>query len=491
MEGKREATVNQRKTRIVCTIGPASSSPALLARLVHAGMDVARLNLAHGDRERHLRWSRDLRAAADRAGRPVALLCDLGGPRIRTGELAAGPVELRAGERWTVTPGPVPTRPGLISVNYPAIARDLGPGGRILLADGTIELVVAARRGRDLLCRVVAGGALGARKGVNLPGVPTRLPSLTRKDLLDLDLAIAIGADYLALSFVRSAADLNALSRALRARGARIPILAKIEKPQALADLPAILDACDGVMVARGDLGVELSPEKVPLAQKMIIAAANRAGKPVITATQMLESMTQSPRPTRAEASDVANAILDGTDAVMLSEETSVGRYPVEALRMMGLIALEAESALPAGPLLRRAVDHRSTGIPDALAGAACLAAQTLGLAAIVAFTRTGGTAALAAQNRPAVPVIAVTHDPAVQRRMALHRGVVSLLLPERDDIDAMIAEAERALLRRRLLRGGETIAILSGLPLHVAGRTNMLKLHVAGKSRGPGGRRG
>jgi pyruvate kinase len=342
--------MRRRKTRIICTIGPASSSPSVLERLIRAGMDAARLNFAHGSPAGHGRTVTRVRVLARRLGRPVALIQDLAGPRLRTGALAGAPVEMARGETWTVTGRRVRTRKGLIGVSHRAIAREIGKGARILIADGTLELKVITRRGEDLICRVTAGGILGAHKGVNLPGARLRLPSLTARDRRDLALGVAMGVDLVALSFVRASRDVISLRRELARRGACIPILAKIETPAALEDLGGIIDACDGLMVARGDLGVEMALEKVPGAQKTIIAAANRAGKPVITATQMLESMVSSPRPTRAEASDVANAILDGTDAVMLSEETSVGRYPVEAVRMMVRIIRETEKGFLPNP---------------------------------------------------------------------------------------------------------------------------------------------
>ncbi len=468
----------RRKTRIVCTIGPASSSPAVIERLMRAGMDAARLNFAHGTAAGHRRTAAAVRALSRRLDRPVALIQDLPGAKIRTGPLAREPVELVRGETWTVTGRRVRTRKGLIGVSHPAIARDLARGDRILISDGTLELRVSSRRGKDLLCRVKAGGTLGANKGVNIPGVRLRLPSLTARDRRDLALGLALGVDFVALSFVRSARDVHALRRELKRRRSPAAVLAKIERPEALANLAEIIAASDGVMVARGDLGVELPPEKVPLAQKRIIREANRAGKPVITATQMLESMTESLRPTRAEASDVANAILDGTDAVMLSEETSVGRYPVEAVMMMDRIAREAEKDIIPSPL-RPSPRGRADGIPGAIAEAACMAAETLDLSAIIAFTRTGSTAALAARRRPPVPVLAFTPDPRVRRRLMLFSGVFPFPILDRGGFDRMIGRVEKVLREKKLLRRGDLVAVVSGLPLHLPGRTNALKLHV------------
>ena len=338
-----------RKTKIVCTIGPASASREMLKKLILAGMNVARLNFSHGTYEEHEKVVRAVRSLSEKLGKPVAILQDLQGPKIRTGRFEGGSVVLEAREEWVVTPRRTVGKKGTLPVNYPGIANELGKGDRILLSDGEMELEVLARKGPDLLCRVITGGVLGERKGVNLPDVKTVLPSLTKKDKKDIEFGIGMGVDYMALSFVRSGKDVLALKRVLKSKGAAIPVISKIEKPQALEHLEAILDASEGVMVARGDLGVELSPEKVPMAQKRIIRMANEKKKWVITATQMLESMTERARPTRAETSDVANAILDGTDAVMLSEETSVGRYPVASVKMMDRIARETERAFPSG----------------------------------------------------------------------------------------------------------------------------------------------
>jgi pyruvate kinase len=485
--GKRQAEVpmNPRKTKIVCTIGPASASRDMLKRLILAGMNVARLNFSHGTYEDHAKVVLTLRSLSARLRRPVAVLQDLQGPKIRTGRFEGGSVVLKPKEEWLVTPRNEVGKPGIIQVSYRRIAEELGKGDRILLADGEMELEVLARKGSDLRCCVITGGTLGERKGVNLPGVKTVLPSLTKKDKQDLQFGIEMGVEYMALYFVRSGKDARALNRALKSRGADIPVISKIEKPQALEDLEGILEASDGVMVARGDLGVELSPERVPIAQKRIIRMANQKNKWVITATQMLESMTDHPRPTRAETSDVANAIIDGTDAVMLSGETSVGRYPVGSVRMMDRIARATEKEFPAGVHAAPSRERPAAGIPDAISLAACTAADSLGLKAICAFTKSGFTAGLVSKHRPTVPIFAFTHDPAVQRRLCLYWGVSARIVPIKRHTEAMIEAMEEQLLKERLVRKGDQVAIVAGIPLMIGGIANLLKLHAIGEGQG------
>ena len=475
--------MQMRKTKIICTIGPATASRKMLKKLILAGMNVARLNFSHGTHEEHRKAVVAIRSISEGLRKPVAILQDLQGPKIRTGLLEGGSVEMKAREEWIVTPRKAVGGKGLIHVSYPRIAEELGKGQRILLADGEMELEVISRKGTDLLCRVITGGTLGERKGVNLPGVKTVLPSLTNKDREDLAFGIGMGVDYMALSFVRSGEDVRALKRALKSRGANIPVISKIEKPQALEDLEAILDASDGVMVARGDLGVELSPEKVPMAQKRIIRMANEKSKWVITATQMLESMTDHVRPTRAETSDVANAILDGTDAVMLSEETSVGRYPVSAVRMMDRIARETEGEFPAGISTVPSRQRPARSIPDAISLAACTASDSLGLKAICAFTQSGFTAGLVSKHRPTVPIIAFTPDPGVQRRLSLYWGVSARIMPLKKHAEAMVESMEEQLLRDRLARKGDQVAVVAGVPLMIGGIANLLKLHTIGEA--------
>ncbi len=473
--------MKQRKTKIVCTIGPASSSRKMLRKLMMAGMNVARLNFSHGTHAEHRKVLESVRALAKTMNRPVAVMQDLQGPKIRTGKIKGGSLELKAGEEFVITSRQILGEPGIVSSTYGGIIKDLDKGHAILIDDGLMELKVVAKNKTDLVCKVVTGGILHESKGINLPGVKTRIPSLTKKDKQDLRAGIEMGIDYVALSFVRSAKDVKVLKGELKRLEADVPVIAKIEKPQALEDLDEILDACEGIMVARGDLGVELSPEKVPIAQKMMIRKANLKRKLVITATQMLESMTDHPIPTRAEASDVANAILDGTDAVMLSAETSVGRYPVKTVQMMERIAIQAETDCSA----EKHSYPKTSSFPDAISESACLAAENLGLKAIVAFSQSGFTARLISKYRPSVPIIALTHDEGVQRQMTLYWGVDPIVMPLLESTDRLISAVEDLLLKQKLLRKNDRIALLSGIPLEVRGKTNMLKLHVVGELGG------
>jgi pyruvate kinase len=470
-----------RKTKIVATIGPASASEERLEALMLAGMDVARLNFSHGTHEAHAAAFQSIRAISARLGRPVAILQDLSGPKIRTGALQGGqPVRLVDGAEITITTEPLVGTAALIATTYAHLADDLKPGDRVLLADGLMELTVLSSEGGLVRCRVVHGGLLGEHKGINLPGVLLSAPAVTEKDIDDLAFGVSLGVDYVAVSFVRQAEDLRQVRHLLRERGADTPVIAKIEKPEAVKNLDAILGACEGVMVARGDLGVEVSPEKVPMLQKQIIEAANRHGDLVITATQMLESMVSNPRPTRAEASDVANAILDGTDAVMLSAETAVGQYPVEAVGMMSRIALEAEaSGRAAGP-----VAHNRRSYAQAIAHAACSIAGDLDFKAICALTQSGATARLVSKERPTAPILAFTNQPRVHNRLALLWGVTPLPLDFAGSTDAVIRRVETELLARGLAAAGDSVVVLGGSPLAAKGATNFLKAQkVAGGS--------
>jgi pyruvate kinase len=464
-----------RKTKIVCTIGPASRSRENLEALVLAGMDVARLNFSHGKREEHATVIQDLREISARLGRPVAILQDLCGPKIRTGALQGGAaVELVTGAEIVVTIEPVVGNASLISTTYAHLPADVSPGNRILLADGAMELEVLSVEEAAVRCRVIHGGMLGEHKGMNLPGVHLSTPALTDKDIADVKFGLARGVDYIAVSFVRKADDLRQLRALLCEVGADTPVIAKIEKPEAILHLEAILEVCEGVMVARGDLGVEANPEKVPILQKQIIDAANRCGAFVITATQMLESMIENPRPTRAEASDVANAILDGTDAVMLSGETSVGKYPVECVQMMERIALEAEASGRGCPPAR----HGRRGYPHAIAHAACSIAGELELSAICAFTQSGYTAQLVSKERPAIPVLAFTHHRHIFNRLALCWGVSPVLSEFVNGLEDLFESVGTHVLRQNLARPGDSVVVLGGMPLADRGVTNFLKIH-------------
>jgi pyruvate kinase len=470
-----------KKTKIVCTIGPASCGEDKLAAMIVGGMDVARLNFSHGTHEEHARVIRSVRTISARLGRSVAILQDLCGPKIRTGALqGGGAVHLVDGAEITITTRPVPGNASLIATAYARLPADVNPGDGILLADGLMELQVLRKDATSVTCRVVHGGLLGEHKGMNLPGVKLSAPAITEKDVADLDFGLAQGVDYVAVSFVRQADDLLQLRRLLQERNADLPIIAKIEKPEAVQNLEAILTACDGVMVARGDLGVEMNPEKVPILQKQIIEAANRHGALVITATQMLESMIGNPRPTRAEASDVANAILDGTDAVMLSAETSVGHYPVEALQMMVRIALEAEASGRGYAV----TGQLRSAYPQAIAHAACTIAGDLELKAICAFTQTGRTARLVSKERPKAPILAFTHDRRVFNLVALYWGVSPLLVDFAGSTEDLFHCVETELLSRRLASSGDSVVVLGGLPLAAKGTTNFLKIQMVANGR-------
>ena len=463
-----------RRTKIICTLGPATGSLEKIRELIRAGMDVARLNFSHGTPETHARFAQWVRQASRDVGRPVALLQDLGGPKIRTGTLGARrSVALRQGQRFWLTAKETEGSSRRVSISYPRLARDVRRGNKILLDDGLIELRVVDKKGDEVETEVVQGGLLKEHKGVNLPGVRLRVEALTEKDEADLAYGIGLGVDYVALSFVRRAGDVRRVKQILRGRKAAIPVIAKLEKPEAIENLDAILAVSDGVMVARGDLGVEMAPERVPLIQKRIIQRAAQMRLPVITATQMLESMTLHLRPTRAEASDVANAILDGTDAVMLSGETASGRHPIEAVEMMSRIAEEADQTRPETDLRRRG---RSLDIAETVCESVVHAAQILKVRAIIAFTRSGSTAELISKYRPSRPVYAFCHEERIACRAALYWGVVPLVLPLELDADSTLAEAEADLLRRRLISPGDVLAVVAGSP-GKPGQTNQMKL--------------
>jgi pyruvate kinase len=470
-----------RRTRIVCTIGPASSSPSVLRAMIHAGMDVARLNFSHGDHATHRQVAADVREAAEATGRPIALLGDLQGPKIRTGPLESAFMRLVRGRTVTLTgesraPG-MPQVDGHIEVSHPELVAALHRGDRVLLDDGRIELVVRSVTAGQAECSVVRGGLLGERKGVSVPGRPLPMPALTEKDIADLKLAVELGVDYVALSFVRRPEDILACQEHLGGLSCKAPVIAKLEKLEAIRNLGKILEVADAVMVARGDLGVELKLGDLPAVQKEVIDRANRAGVPVITATEMLESMVTSNRPTRAEASDVANAIWDGTDAVMLSQETSVGAHPVEAVRAMARICLSAQRH----PTFERARQPwREPGqIGSAIAHAAATAADELGARVIIAFTESGTTALRCSKARPRVPVVAASPHPEVLRKTALYSGIIPLLVSPGKDTDQMVANATEAARESGLVRPGDTVVVVAGVPVGLAGQTNLLKVET------------
>jgi pyruvate kinase len=485
--------MTMRKAKIVCTIGPASGSPEMLDRLIESGMDAARLNFSHGTHESHGRAIKAIREAASRRRAAVSIMQDLQGPRIRVGALSEAGMEVHPGQvvrlvtmDWR-SGGQIGAHSAAaaslpeIPVMYPNLAKDLRPGAQVLIDDGSIELLVTRLGGGSVECKVMAGGRIRSHKGINLPGTRITTPTITEKDRDDLRFGIAHGVDYLAFSFVRGPEDVQAAKRLISECGGDLPVIAKIERAEAVASLDAILDLADGVMIARGDLGVELGPEAVPILQKQIIAQANRRRRLVITATQMLESMTYRNRPTRAEASDVANAVFDGTDALMLSAETAVGEHPVEAVRVMDRIARAAEEEAErcrdrAG---RRAAPPGSQmSFPEAICEAAATAASVTKADAIVAFSEGGPTALLMSKQRPAAPIFALTPFEPVRRRMALYWGTTPHTMPQIDGTDERVREAERRLKEEGHLRTGQQIVILSGTVVGRPGGTNLMKLH-------------
>ncbi|HUT74948.1 MAG TPA: pyruvate kinase [Armatimonadota bacterium] len=470
-----------RRTRIVCTLGPATDSRRVQHALIAAGMDVARLNFSHGTHQQHARNLASIRRLADELDRPVSILQDLCGPKLRIGEFAAGEVHLRRGQTFTLTPRAVTGDLAGVRVAFPGLAQHLRAGERVMLADGAIELRVTSIADGDIVCRVVNGGALGSHQGLNLPDTVLPVGAVTRKDLRDLDFGLAHEVDWVAMSFVRSAEDLAPLRRRMKRRGRVVPIIAKIEKHEAVRTLDDILAAADGLMVARGDLGVEMPLDRVPGIQKDIIRRCNLAGKPVITATQMLQSMIASPRPTRAEVADIANAILDGSDAVMLSGETAVGKYPVRAARMMEKVARRAEGLLDFDAIRREKSLIVSTTPTDAISESCVAIAHDLGAKAILVSTSSGHTARMVSKNRPRAPIIAVTSSAQTYRRLPLIWGVRPLLVAASRNTDQMLARAQTAAKAHGYVKDGDLVVISAGVPVGIPGHTNLIKVQVIG----------
>lgn len=464
----------RRRTKIVATIGPATRSPKALRQLLEAGVDVIRLNFSHGTHEEHRQSIKDTRLIAHDLGRPIAILQDLQGPRLRIGTFGSPSVMLGPGRRFTLTTKAIEGNVDMVSIGYEGLPAEVKPGDMILIADGQIRLRVSRTTSTDIECEVVTGGPISAHKGVNVPGVSLMAPALTEKDIEDLAFGLEHNVDFVALSFVRGPDDATKIRTAMAKYRKRVPIIAKIERSEAIDNIDAILRAFDGVMVARGDLGVEMGPERVPLLQKAIISRATALLKPVITATQMLESMVSHPTPTRAEASDVANAILDGTDAVMLSEETSIGSYPIEAVRYMDKIAAEADR-IPAH------VTPPSFGAADparAVIRAGHDLAQEVQAKAIVIFTSTGRTAQIMAKYRPNLPAFAYTHESEVYQRLALSWGITPVQTPFTVQTNEMMDYIEVSLVEAGLVKPGESIVFIGSAPLASKGRTNFLRLH-------------
>lgn len=472
----------QRRTKIICTIGPATSKVSVIQRLIRAGMDVARLNFSYGSFEEHAGLIKKIRNASRRTGREVAILIDLPGPKYRIGRLRGGQVLLRRRSRVRLTAADVEGDSGLLPVNLPALATDIRRGDRVLLADGAMQLRVEEVKGDEVICRVVVGGLLLAGKGLVVPGMRSSLPFVTEQLRQALLFAIGQRPDYLALSFVTTGADIAAVKAIMAEHGADIPIISKIERGEAVRNFKSILDASDGIMVARGDLGVEISLEKVPLVQKDFIKECNRTGKPVITATEMLESMVNSLRPTRAEATDVTNAILDGTDAIMLSAETSVGKYPVPAVQTMAKIARAAEKGIQYDRILAERRDWLERETDELISYSACQTARSLRASAIVAFTQSGSTAMRVSKYRPSVPVLALTPGEDVSGRLVLYWGVRTYRIAASGTVDELFAAGARIARELGVAAPGSLIIITAGIPIGETGTTNMLKVERIGR---------
>lgn len=462
------------KTKIVCTIGPASETPETIRELIANGMRVARLNFSHGTQSDHEKKIHIIRKIAEDLGKPVAILQDLGGPKIRVGHIPDPGVRLEPGRHIILTTQTVEGSEQRISVSYPLLGEELKAGDRILLADGFLELRVRSVNGSEIHCEVITGGVLTSHKGINLPTGTIRMPSMTDKDREDLHFGLGHDVDYIALSFVRTAADIRNIKEIIHQENKNTPVIAKIEKHEAIDHYEDILDAADAIMVARGDLGVEIPLEEVPIIQKRLIQKANALGKPVITATQMLRSMVDAPRPTRAEASDVANAVLDGTDAVMLSEETATGNYPIQAVRYMIRIVAEAEKTYPHDQYFKMVPEKE---ISDAVTYAVCVLADHLDATAILAPTQSGRTAIQISRFRPKQPIIAFTPSLTTVRRLSLFRGIYPHLILDPRDTDDMIEKVSKRAVETGDLSEGDLAVITAGHPVWVAGTTNMIRV--------------
>ncbi|HEY8476891.1 MAG TPA: pyruvate kinase [Chloroflexota bacterium] len=464
-----------RRAKIVCTLGPSTNTPEVLRALLRAGMDVARINFSHGTHESNGRLIELARQAAAEEGVPLAILQDLQGPRLRLGEIEGGQVEVADGDELVLTTEPMLGSARRISVTGIDLPGHVAPGDRILLDGGAVEVVVSNVRPGEVETRVISGGTLRSRVGINLPGVTLKIPALTEKDRADLAFGLRMDVDYVAMSFVRTGAEVRELRVLMERLGRVVPIIAKIEKREAVANFEEILEEADGIMVARGDLGVEMPMEEVPLLQKHFIHRSRAVGKPVITATQMLDSMIREPRPTRAEVADVANAILDGTDATMLSGETAIGQYPVQSVRTMARIAEVAERALPYASYLEEMVRTRASTITEAIGEATASIARELSVAAVIPITQSGYTARMVAKYRPVAPIYAVTPNVETQRRLSLVWGVRALIIQPHPTTEEMVEEALRTLQDAGRVKPDDLVVITAGVPVGVPGRTNLL----------------
>lgn len=471
-------------TKIVATLGPSTKSLDILRQLIQAGVDVFRINASHAGKDDIGPLVQTVRQAADELHANIGVLLDLQGPKIRLGTFENGGCTLETGKKFTITTEPVTGNCDCASTVYAEFAKDVKEGDRVLLADGSVELRALESDGIKVVCQVMAGGPISDRKGINLPGVQVSTPSLTKKDMADLRAGLAAGVDMVALSFVRKREDVLRLRHFLEENDSTIPIISKIEKPEGWHNFEAVLDESDGVMVARGDLGVELALEKVPAIQKAIIQGARRRGKFVITATQMLESMIQNPFPTRAEVSDVANAVYDGTDALMLSAETSAGKFPVESVSMMARIAKEADEAIKQAGFHHEPTPADNLTDPQIIAHLAFESAQLVKAAAIAVFSTSGGSGRLVASYRPPVPVYVFTHSHEVARQLAVVYGVRPLVVEKGDSTDYMLKQVDKMLSERRSLKSKDCVVFVAGQPIGRKGTTNLIKLHRVGELR-------
>jgi pyruvate kinase len=469
-----------RRTKIICTLGPATESPDMIRALIEAGMNVARLNFSHGRLEDHARTIRRIRDEARALRKPIAILQDLPGPKVRIGEITGGPIQLNHGDAFTLTCRDVPGSPQEVTLPNPVICHAVEPGNSIFLDDGTIQLRVTDKTDKDIHTEVLVGGTLTSHKGVAVPGVSLDIDCITARDVEAIHFGVEHAVDWIAASFVRNGEDIQRLRDMVAQHDTRIPLIAKIEKHEAVQNIDEIIQAADGVMVARGDMGVEVNIWEVPTIQKRIIRRCNRVGKPVITATQMLESMTQNRRPTRAEVTDVVNAILDGTDCVMLSGETAMGCYPIETVTMMNDLALTAESTMDHTAILRRRMGDPGKSVTDAISGATVEIAQTLDVEAILCATSSGHTARMISRYRPKAPIIGVTTSPESYRRMALIWGVTPIMAPVSETIDDTLANSFNAARDAGLVKPGDQVVLTGGLPVGRPGYTNLIRVaHV------------
>lgn len=471
-----------RKTKIVCTIGPVTESEEMIRELILAGMNVARLNFSHGSYEEHKRRIDRIKRVREELRKPVAIMLDTKGPEVRLGYFKDGKAEIEKGQRFILTIRDIQGDNTQCSISYKELPEEVSEGSRILIADGVIELKVISKDKSDVICEVVNGGTLADRKNVNIPGATSKLPAITEKDINDLVFGINNEVDYVAASFIRRAADVLEIRKILEENNGRfIQIISKIENQEGVDNCDEILNVSDGLMVARGDLGVEVPPEDMPLLQKMLIKKANEKGKPVITATQMLDSMIRNPRPTRAEVTDVANSILDGTDAIMLSGETAAGKYPIETVKTMSAIAERTETILDYSKGLRLFSNKKNT-IVNAISHASCTAAFELEAAAIITPTHSGSTARMVSKLRPKAPIIAATPNERTMRRLCLSFGVYPVKVPNTESTDDMIELSVNSAVVTELVKSGDLVVITAGIPSGVAGTTNLIKVHIVGE---------